>query len=350
MREKKSSVPLTSRVRFKSEEVYIGFSDEELEELCRNKTSFFGRPGSGKLLSAVEAYPASEMYSLGRGLRATAGFPRWFPIPASMDHGIDFRTHLEGYQEAEFARYFLTWSKWRTRSEERTKKKIQLIMFPMVALRRKLQMQKLPTARGTLVFMDHSLPGWSQPGDFSKSLERFLNLPKEFHPLVLCLHMHDINKGAHRQLRTHNIPIVTAGDIHSYWFADRFYSILQNFQFSTSSMVGTHTFLSQELGVHFFLGEDTEIREGQRNRKLELHPPVNDWRYRYEQMARVFSEIPPGPSIEKDILVDYALGTGVPFAENAAQLRWFLLREIFLNSPRMALQLFTRFVRALSRK
>ena len=341
MRKKKLRFKVGSIKSFTPEEVRVGFSDQQLEELCQ--------PGVSEFFSKLIPYPASEMNGLGRGLRALARFPRWLPIPASLEHGVDFRTHLEGYQEKEFSRYFLTWSRWRVRAEETTTKKIHLTMFPLVGLRKKLKIQKLASAQGTLIFIDHSLPGWNPPDDVVESIEHFSRLAPEFHPLVLCIHMHDVNKGLHLRLKEFGMPIVTAGSIYNYWFADRFYSILRNFQYATSPRIGTHTLLSEEMGVRFFLGGNPKLIERQVNPPVSSGP-LSDDEYRYADMAKAFSVFPPLPSLEKEQLVDYSLGTGIPYSEHSTRLKLFFFRETVLNFPYAVAQLYAKAQSAATKR
>lgn len=336
--EKKPPEELKLRNFFDYEETLFGFSDEQLEALCHDGKGEIGQPAIGMFASRLSVYGASNMYSLGRGLRALARFPQWFPIPASMDHGIDTRTFLRGYQETERSRYFISWSGWRARAEGKTNKKIHLTLHPMVAIRHKLHLEKLPSARGTLIFVPHSLPDWSVEQDFSESMEDFLQLPSEFHPLVFCIQMHDVNKGMHKKLRRYGIPIVSAGNLYHYWFADRFYSILRNFQWASSTDIGGHALLAEEMGVHFFLRGSSELREKARDYEVSSGQIDGDGSHRLRYMATVFSEFPPSASVEKDQFLDYALGTGVPTSEHRRRLRWFFLREIFLNFPNMVLE------------
>lgn len=331
---KNSIVPLRLKRSFDSAEVRGGFSDAELEELCEPDLGRLGQPKYG-LITGREPYWAGEIYSFGRGLRMLAGFPQWWPIPANLDHGVDHRTYLEGGQQTQRSRYFLSWQGWRARAEERTKKKIHLTLHPMVALRWVLGIEKLATATGTLVFVPHSLPDFETATDFSESMGEFLALPSEFHPVVLCIQMRDIEKGLHRKLRRFNLPIVSAGDLNSRWFANKFYSLLQNFRYASSTDIGSHVFLAEEMGVHFFLRGDSELRRQERNHSLSRYPRFREINHRLEYWEEIFSEFPPRASVEKDQLLDYALGTGVPFSVHRKRLRALFLRESFLNCPNM---------------
>ncbi len=331
---------------FDTDEVKTGFSDDQLEALCKPEVGKFGQLKFG-LLTGREVYYAAELYSLGRGLRMLARFPQWVPIPANMEHGLDYRTFLEGAQETQRSRYFLSWQGWRARAEASTSKKIHLTLHPMVALRIRLGITRMPSAKGTLIFVPHSLPDWEHAHDFSESMTDFEKLPESFKPLVLCIQMRDIEKGLHKKLRKFGLPIVTTGDVNSKWFADRFYSILRNFEYSSSTDVGSHAVLSEEMGVHFFLIGDRELRASERNHEENRLVTLGDLRYRAEHVEEMFLDFPPIPSVEKDQFLDYCLGTGVPLSVHERELRRLFLRETLLNSPNMFFEGFYRLARKM---
>lgn len=267
-----------------------------------------------------------------------ARFPQWLPIPANLDHGVDIRTYLAGGQETQRSRYFLSWGAWRARAESQSTKKIHLTLHPMVALRTKLKITKLPDAKGTLIYVPHSLPDWDPKADFADSMDDYASLPNHFKPLVLCLQMRDIEKGLHKKLRHFGLPIVTAGDINSRWFADRFYSILQNFQYSSSTDTGSHSFLAEEMGVSFFLRGSQSVRDQERQYELSLWPQLGETMYRTRDCENLFSQFPPSRSIERDQMVDYCLGTAVSYSTHSKNLRRLFIREFFLNCPNMLIE------------
>lgn len=347
-RKKVQLIPIRKKKFFEPGEVHFGFSDNQLEALCEPDLDRFGLPKHG-VISGREPYWAAEIYSFGRGLRMLARFPQWVPIPANLEHGVDHRTYLEGDQDIQKARYFLAWQGWRARAEEKTEKKIHLTLHPMVALRYVLGIQKREDAKGTLIFVPHGDIDSQPVNSFSDFIGDFLSLPPEFHPLVLCVQMRDIEKGLHKELRKLKLPIVSAGDIYSRWFAERFYSILQNFQYSSSLDIGSHAFLSEEMGIHFFLRGGSELRRQEREAELSTYRRFAAIRHRLHYWEEVFSEFPPKPSVVKDNLLDYALGSGVPFSVHRRRLKRLFLREIFLNLPNMVFEGLRRVTNRLKR-
>lgn len=275
----------------------------------------------------------AELYSIGRGLRSLAGVPSWLPIPFTVDHAIELTDFLYGSQEGQRSRKHVSWSKWRASSEQFSTKAVHLTMHPMVALRRMQGIHQLKSAKGTLVFVPHSLPYHELEVAFEDEIEAFLSLPKDFQPLVLCLQMYDVHKGLHKRLRKFNLPIVSAGDINSLWFADRFYSILQNFRYASSPTYGSHAFLSEEMGVSFFLRGDASAarKEINANSSGWGNPGNGSSLHRALHFDKVFRAFPPVRSLHKDQLVDYALGTDVPLSVHRKHLKRLFWGELFLN-------------------
>ncbi|TVO60269.1 hypothetical protein [Denitromonas ohlonensis] len=90
-----------------------------------------------------------------------------------------------------------------------------------------------------------------------ESLDAYMDelraLPRQFHPIVICLSFHDIRKGTHKQLRQYCFPLVTAGASNSTRFVDRFYTISRQFRYACSPTIGSHTYYLMEAGIPFFL-------------------------------------------------------------------------------------------------
>ena len=71
--------------------------------------------------------------------------------------------------------------------------------------------------------------------------------------------MHDINKGRHKVFLDSNIPVYTAGNTSDIRFIERLYSIIKNFNYTTSNYLGTITFYSIEMGIPFFIYGEKQI-------------------------------------------------------------------------------------------
>lgn len=298
----------------------MGLSDEELMALCDadlrdNRDSFFRFP---------RLFPHAELYGAGYATRFVAGWPRFLPISYFSDHGIDHCERPSSPIElTNLARTHITWSKWRAGFEMSSKRVVQ-IMHPLVLLRRKKRIYRRAEAAGTLVFLDHSLPSADlEPYDYEEYFESLAKLPMDLRPAGICIHMHDVNKGVHEKLRPLGIPLFTLGYSSSDKFADRFYDLVTRFQFSTSTLVGSHSYLCEEAGVRFFIwGRETELVDPliEARREFEAH--------RLEAAKEIFSLIPPRRNITRDDWMQSALGLDIGFHESISRIRAVLRKDL----------------------
>jgi hypothetical protein len=90
--------------------------------------------------------------------------------------------------------------------------------------------------------------------------------------------MHDINKGRHKFFLDSNIPVYTAGNSSDIRFIERLYSIIKNFNYTTSNYLGTITFYSIEMGIPFFIygSKQVDINKSDENFPLGLIKEKNN--------------------------------------------------------------------------
>lgn len=79
------------------------------------------------------------------------------------------------------------------------------------------------------------------------------------HPICVSLHMHDINKGLHKEFIKLGVPVYCAGNVYDYRYADRFYSYLKHFKYASSNLIGSYTYYCLEMGIPFsYYGEQAK--------------------------------------------------------------------------------------------
>lgn len=291
-------------------------NDEQLEEIC---SALHGKHENGRLISSPWLYGMSEMYSLGRIYRKLAKWPGTLPVPFFSDHGVHFDHEFFPVEITNSARRHFTWSKWRA-GTKLPGKKIQLIQNPWVMYRNMSGLQPRNNRTGTLVFYHHTLPA-TKLKDYAwdRYFSDLMNLPGEYRPAGIMVHMHDVRKGIHLELAKYDLPLFSAGNTSSPYFIDRLYEIISNFRYATSTNLSTHSFLTQEFGVDFFLfGEEVVHEYGDQKARLPRE------RIRTGAMRTIFS-FPPGRDDSRKSLLDLALSTDIS-AEDSRQtvLRCFL--------------------------
>ena len=227
------------------------------------------------------AYWTSELYSLGKCFRAFANYPRFLPLFVYSDHGAGFHSDLYPHELSNNARVFLTFHPLKAERNRGSKlKKVIHVPHPWIHYRRSRGIERAKSACGTLVFLAHRAPGFEwENHNSSQYFEMLRSLPDKFQPVVLCLHMHDVHSGFHKELRQLGFPIVTAGNTSSVQFVDRFYALAKEFSYATSQRWGSQVAYCVELGVPYFFA-------GDRPRLVNLYHkdmPLGEVRYQDRQ-------------------------------------------------------------------
>lgn len=306
----------------------VGFSDEQLEELCSDKNvRREGKPA----FSSPWLFYTSEMYSHGSFIREWLGWPAWLPIPAFSDHGVQLNPNLYKEEISSPAKVHLTWSSWRVRFGENAEKKIVPIPHPWHVHIKRANLSVRENADGLLVFLPHELPGHEFiQYDYSNYIRSVtLELGE---PSALMIPMHSVRSGTHKKLRDLNIPLLSAGNTESPMFGDRFIDIVSNFRRATSSAIGSQAYFAADLGLDYVIF-------GERPREPYVEP---NWDYtREDAHTRVFQLTGPQKDKALQKLLDDALGRHFATEADANRVRE-VLRLQLLDVPRMAWVLLVR--------
>ena len=245
-----------------------GMTEKELVDLSAERTK--------KSAGCMEP----EYYGIGEELRRYGYYPKSMPLFISSEHGICLWDYPQDYNLKTSYPSMLVHS-------ERMKKAWQLhsdipcfvMKSPFAAYRRRNNMLTSPDATGTLAFFAHSTKEIDIDIDIDKYIHQLSNLPTVYHPVSVCLHFMDIQKGYHNRFLEKSIPVYTAGHLLDPEFINRFYRILSRFKFAISNMIGSYTCYAVEMGIPFSLyGEmpryfnkaDTSFALGEWN-LLEAH-------------------------------------------------------------------------------
>lgn len=299
-----------------------GMSDAALESACK--------PGLAGLSPWV--HWTSELYSFGKSLRLLGHYPSLLPLYVYSDHGAGLHSWFYPHELANSSRVFLTFHPLKAeRGRAQHDKRVIHIPHPWIHYRRASGLTRLESAKGTLVFLTHHAPGFKwENHTTSRYFDSLRSLPKSYYPVVLCLHMHDINTGLHRELRKEGFPIVTAGDTSSVHFIDRFYELVRGFKYATSLGWGSQVAYCVELGIpYFFLGE--------RPRLLNLSHeelPLGEVQFQdayHEEFERraeaLFRTSVDEVTLEQRQFVEFVLG--LTSNTSRARLSWILWIEFF---------------------
>lgn len=229
----------------------VGFSNSQLERFCDDQYAKLDSKLGYRRIPWF--FWTSEVYGIGRGIRKYCGYPWWLPLPIYSDHSICTLGEPEPHEVVNPANIHLTWFGRRKLSlMHKINKKLVKIPFPWLSLMNTKPLNK--TRKGTIAFFPHSNEGIELENfvvsDYFQSLK---NLPAAYHPLTVCLHTHDVRKGLHKELRRYGLPLVTVGTNASVFFPDRFFDLVDQYEYATSPVGGSELFLSTVAGLKFFL-------------------------------------------------------------------------------------------------
>jgi len=241
--------------------------DERVKLLCRIcKPSFWLKDHPHLYpyytLGTEPPYWSAESGGFGAILREYGFYPRMLPLCIATDHAPRWEDAGPLKEELESSapcqlyhnkRYIPIW-------HMKSQKPVYRLSSPFAHYRRSRKIVKAPSARGTLAFFAHSTPNIKDAINIDAYIDDLLTLPAEFQPVHACIHYYDIQQNRHLPFIKRHIPVFTVGHIQDARFASRFYNLLKNYQYSTSSVLGSYTFYSTEMDIPFFLhGERSKL-------------------------------------------------------------------------------------------
>ena len=308
-----------------NQKILVGMTNDELELACEGRD----------MRAAPWVHWTAEIYSFGKCIRFWTKYPNFLPLFVYSDHGVGLPSHLRVHELENQAKVHFTCNPMKAlRNKDHTEKKVIQIIHPWISYRRLTGISRSKASSGTLVFFSHGTPDVKWVGhDTEEYFEKLRELPSKFQPVVLCLHMHDIRAGLHKELRRYGFPIVTAGNTLTTDFVDRFYNLVKDYSYATSQTWGSQVAYCVELGIpYFFFGErprlinisDKDLPEGEAPRYWDKFHEV--YAKRAEELFRM-----PVDSVtdEQKIFVESILGLDSTLTRR--QVAWILWREFFRN-------------------
>lgn len=281
---------------------YKGYSEKQLLLLCDTKQAT-KRPYD-------IAYWTSEHYSIGAYLRGYARYPSWLPIFVYSQHGVGNHT-ISAHEIGNDAEAMFVFSQEALKNFHAiSDKPCYQVTMPYVWYRRKHNIRQSLFAQGSLVFPFHSTLEVDVAFNISRYIDELRALPKDFHPIVVCLHRSDILKGLHKQFIERGLPVYTAGCPEDIYFGSRFYSLLHNFKYTLSNHVGSYAFYSIEMGIPFSLFGENGLLINRTDPNLPKGPINILANKYYKAQIEIFSGIHTEIPSEQNLFVKEALGIG----------------------------------------
>jgi len=197
-----------------------------------------------------------SQYGFNRIIKSYARFPWYLSLPAQFEHGWTPRNHPLPTDLKTKKPLMLVFSKRRKKEWEKESKIPAFIMgSPFIHYKNLKQIKSVPRPRGTVVFPAHSTFDLKTKYDVEEFCSKLKRLPKEFHPITICLFYLDFISEKAKLYRRHGFKIVTAGGkfAGSLSFAKNFYNILSQHKYAAANKVSSATFYAVDFGIPFFL-------------------------------------------------------------------------------------------------
>ena len=235
---------------------YKGYSKEKLYELCwfdngKDRIPYFGQMD----------HSGREFYSLSLLIKKFGYYPPFLKANVFYEHGVCFYEHVLDEQIVKGCDTYLTSSKWREGLFKPYYKNVKTIMFPYLFYRRKNDIKQVENPKGTLFFAAHEEME-DEVGYANTIINYIKNLPEEFSPVCVCLHVSDVGKEKFlNTLLSANIPIYTAGAAGDVRYVKRFYYMLKHFKYTLGTTIGSNVFYALDLGIPFaYIEKDIDIK------------------------------------------------------------------------------------------
>jgi hypothetical protein len=278
--------------------------EKELLTLCQSEalTSF-------KIIPSP--YWTAEIYSLGKYIRKYGYYPSFLPLCIYTDHGAGiigcppYEHELNSDAPCQFYHAPKAVEEWRKVSS----KPCYVLYSPSVFYRKLRKIEKAQDAKGTIAYPAHTTPSIEDVSDVEEYIKQLLNLPERFQPISVCLHMHDVIKGKFKIFQKYNIPVYTAGNSSDDRFIERFYSILRNFSYATSNMVGSYLYYAVEMGIPFSIYGNREVFINKEDTNITIGEwdPYKESRH-YREAFDLFNGLYTDITQEQRSLVENDLG------------------------------------------
>lgn len=213
----------------------------------------------------IENYLDTENYGVNLILKEYCNFPKFLPLPCHVEHGWTplLNALVTDLEIAKSKGLMLVYNQRREKAwQEASKIPVLISGAPFAIYRKMKKIKQTRNAKGTIVFPSHSTLFIDAQFDIDKYCQTLKKLPKEFHPITICLLYPDIKRGKDKIYEKNGFTVVSAGEKirGSINFVRNYYNILSHYKFATSNEVGSYAFYAVEMGIPFFLtGEEPTI-------------------------------------------------------------------------------------------
>jgi len=280
-------------------------------------------------------YWVNESYSLGYWLKNYGYYPANWPLYTYMDHGMSANDVIYPHELETDAPLIFKFSPRLVKEYKKfSKKPVYTLINPTIHCRKIKNIEKSPDANGTLFFPAHSTEVIDDETNWETFITGLDNIPEHFKPLDICLHFTDIVKGLGKIFEARGYKVFTAGNVELNEFVENFYSILRNYKYSMSNIMGSYGFYSVEMGIPFSLFGPEPLYHNKGEKNLDPGAYVS---YKqaptYQKSLALFTGFYTGITPEQKEFVEYELGIHHSISRIKAS---FLLYKTYLRNSLLA--------------
>jgi len=213
-------------------------------------------------LRAKLQYGELRNYGMNYIIKERARFPKYLPLPCYYDHGWSALAEAVDEDLINDKPFAMVWNKRMAKSwKQQSDQPVYIMGSPFVHYKNSHHLKKKKNAKGTVAYPVHSTFCLKGQFDVDKYCQDLKKLPKEFHPITICLFWLDYTDPSADIYKKYGFKVVTAGYklSNSLSFVKNFYDILSSHQYATSNEVGTHAFYAFDFGTPFFLTGDPPV-------------------------------------------------------------------------------------------
>lgn len=199
-------------------------------------------------------YPHStEMYGIGYWLKKKYGLPAFIKLDNwEILHGPPLTNEMY-HRDLECTAKFLFYNSEQKNNYSKYGKKGMVVGSSFMHCRKMNNIEKNADAAGTIVFPIHSTKEIKLIFGWSKYIEQLLALPKQFHPVSVCLYYREILNDDYKEFLNKGIDVYCSGHMCDNNFPVNFYNILKRFKYASSNMTGSYSYYAVEMGIPFFI-------------------------------------------------------------------------------------------------
>ena len=197
---------------------------------------------------------SSEVYGLGKTFRKMAHYPKFLPLFFTSDHGVVLNSILDINiaNGRTRTRRHLTWNPTIAEIyQDNSFFKVSGIIHPWIHYKERMHLTRNYPGKGTIFFPYHTVPAGYITHGFSdeESINYLLNLPRDFQPITVCLHIHDLKTDRPKIFAEHGFAVTSVGNMMAFDYADDFYNLISSFAFSISEDWGSQVAYLVDFGI-----------------------------------------------------------------------------------------------------